>query len=189
MPQSGKIGEAQIEDLHIVFFHEFQDFLRIGLGISHSISLLIYSSPRRGREGHVMSCRECLAERPPELPPFACAQRLDIPGKKVGSTACIDWGVRVAWNSGPQPTFQHTGARPRWEIQCFYHRDNSHLCTPTSSFPNQLALRWKSVIPSEAEGICGSSHRNAGATGCELQLRPQSCQHLRLKLGESSNSR
>jgi hypothetical protein len=93
-----------------------------------------------------MSCRECFAERRSELPPFACAQRLDIPGKKVGSTACIDWGVRVAWNFGPQPTFQHTGARLGWEIQCFYHRHNSHLCTPKALIPQSLARHFPILI-------------------------------------------
>ena len=54
VPQSGKIGEAQVEHLHVVLLHEFQDCLRIRLGVSHSE---LSFAPRQ-REGDVMSCVE-----------------------------------------------------------------------------------------------------------------------------------
>ena len=97
-------------------------------------------------------------------------ERLDIPGKKVGFTACINWGVRVARNSGPWPTFQHTDARPGWEIQCFYHRDNSHLCTPKALIPQSLA-RHSPIFSSSFPDPHRMCHPNRGLIGAPDKRR------------------
>ena len=52
VPKSGKIGEAQVEDLDIILLHEFQDFLRIRLGVSHSE--LSFAPRQREGDGYVV---------------------------------------------------------------------------------------------------------------------------------------
>src|ERR1019366_7900513 len=64
MPQSGEIGEAQIEHLHVVLLDKCQDCFRIGLGIRHWDSPCPSLGRRHSRVGCArtavgLRCRLC----------------------------------------------------------------------------------------------------------------------------------